>query len=168
MVRKPVVELDEPYSDETAEPTTWTKARGKLRDAGVYWLSTVRPDGRPHVTPVAGVVMDDAVYFSTGPSERKAKNLAQNKHVVVTTGSNAFRKGLDVVVEGDAKPVHDEATLQRLADTFARKYDDHFGFRVADGAFAHEAGTAEVYEVAPIKAFGYGRTKGFSATRYRF
>jgi hypothetical protein len=38
---------------------------------------TVRPDGRPQVTPVVAVWLDGAVHFTTGPTERKAHNLAQ-------------------------------------------------------------------------------------------
>jgi nitroimidazol reductase NimA-like FMN-containing flavoprotein (pyridoxamine 5'-phosphate oxidase superfamily) len=164
----PTVELDERYSDPAGKPTAWSNARNTLQNAGVYWLSTVRPDGRPHVTPIAAVWMDGALYFSTGPDEQKSQNLAGNRHVVVTTGSNAFGKGLDVVVEGDARPVSDEPTLAQLVDAFATKYDDVFGFKVGDGRFSHGAGVADVYEVAPAKAFAYRRGKTGSATRFRF
>ena len=164
----PVVELDERYSDPAGKPTAWSKARDELEAAGVYWLSTVRPDGRPHVTPIAAIWMDGALYFATGPDERKSQNLARNRHVVVTTGSNDFDTGLDVVVEGEARPVSDEPMLARLADAFATKYDDVFGFTVGDGRFAHDAGVADVYEVRPAKAFGYRRGKASSATRFRF
>ena len=44
----------------------------------MYWLSTVRPDGRPHVTPLMSVWLEGALYFCTGPDERKAKNLVRN------------------------------------------------------------------------------------------
>jgi len=71
-------------------------------------------------------------------------------------------------VEGDAKSVSDEPTLTRLADAFATKYDDVFGFRVSEGRFSHDAGDADVYEVAPTKAFSYQRGKSGSATRFRF
>ncbi len=112
--------------------------------------------------------MDGALYFSTGPEEQKSKNLAANRQVVVTTGSNSFGRGLDVVVEGKATSVSDEPTLTRLVDAFATKYDGVFGFEVSDGRFSHEAGAADVYEIAPAKAFGYKRGKAGSATRFRF
>jgi nitroimidazol reductase NimA-like FMN-containing flavoprotein (pyridoxamine 5'-phosphate oxidase superfamily) len=53
-------------------------ARKRLEDADLAWLTTVRPDDRPHVTPLVFVWFDDAAYFTTGPSERKAKNLASS------------------------------------------------------------------------------------------
>ncbi len=165
----PVTELDAPYSTEGAPPTPWTTARDHLDKAEVYWLSTVRSDGRPHVTPVVAVWMDGSLYFSTGPDEQKSKNLERNAHVVITTGRNSFHEGLDVVIEGDAVRTSDDATLQPLAEKFAAKYDDAFGFRVRDGSFSHdEGGVAHVYEVAPVKAFSYARGEQGSATRYRF
>jgi hypothetical protein len=71
----PVTELSD-FSSPNATPTEWSQARDELADAEVYWLSTVRPDGRPHVTPLLGIWLEDALYFCTGPDERKAKNWA--------------------------------------------------------------------------------------------
>ena len=85
--QEPVTELS-PFSSDGAVPTEWAQARADLRDAEVFWLSTVRPGGRPHVTPLLGVWLDGAVYFCTGSTERKAKNLAQNPQCVLTTGRN--------------------------------------------------------------------------------
>ena len=72
------------------------------------WLSTVRADGRPHVTPVIAVWTGDAVHVCTGPAEQKAKNLISNSNVVVMTGTNLW-SGLDVVVEGKAVRVTDDS-----------------------------------------------------------
>src|SRR5450755_1358774 len=121
---EPVTELSA-YSSDDAIPTEWGKGRRELRDAEVYWLSTVRPDGRPHVTPLLGVWLDGALYFCTGPNERKAKNLAQNPGCVLTTGRNSL-DGLDLVVEGQAMTVGDEVERRSVADTFESKYGPHF------------------------------------------
>jgi hypothetical protein len=112
------------------------------------------------------VWVDGELYFCMGPSERKAKNLARNAHCVVTTGCNALGEGLDLVLEGDAARVSDEARLRLLADRYASKYDWHFTVR--DGAFYGEGGEAHVYEVAPKTAFGFGKGEPFSQTRWRF
>jgi len=112
---EPAAELDPQFSDPNATPTPWVEAREQLERAKAYWLSTVRPDGRPHVTTIAAVWVDGALHFTTGQTECKAKNLAHNANCVVTTGTSAF-DGLDVVVEGEAVRVTDEARLQRLAD----------------------------------------------------
>jgi general stress protein 26 len=98
--KMPVPELHAGFSDEEATPTAWAEGRRQIEDAQVFWLSTVRPDGRPHVTPLLAVWHEDAMYFCTGPHERKAKNLEQNPHCILTTGKNRL-DGLDVVVEGN-------------------------------------------------------------------
>jgi general stress protein 26 len=164
--KEPVAELQPRFSSGDATATQWTEARGHLEQAEVYWLSTVRPDGRPHVTPLLAVWLDGALYFCTGADERKAKNLARNAHCVITTGCNALNEGLDLVVEGDAVRVRDEATLRRLAGSYASKYGWHYTVR--DGALHGEVGNvAIVYEVTPAIAFGFGKGT-FSQTRWRF
>ena len=167
--KEPVAELQPQFSSGGVTPTAWAEARSRLEKAEVYWLATVRPDGRPHVTPLVAAWLDDALYFCTGESERKAQNLARNAHCVITTGCNTLNEGLDLVVEGDAVRVRDAATLQRVADRYAAKYDPPFHFTVRDGAFHGDGGNiALVYEVAPMTAFGFGKGTSFSQTRWRF
>jgi nitroimidazol reductase NimA-like FMN-containing flavoprotein (pyridoxamine 5'-phosphate oxidase superfamily) len=173
MVRTmPMTELDTRFSSDGASPTEWAEARGLVKDAEIFWVSTVRPDGRPHVTPLIAVWVDDALYFCTGATERKARNLAHNSHCILTTGCNAFAEGLDVVVEGDARHVTDDATLRRVADAYESKYGRDWRFTVRDGAFHHRgvhAGhVALVYELRPAKALGFRRGAEYSQTRWQF
>jgi nitroimidazol reductase NimA-like FMN-containing flavoprotein (pyridoxamine 5'-phosphate oxidase superfamily) len=121
----PVAELDARFSSPGATATDWEQGRRQIDEAEVFWLSTVRPDGRPHVTPLLAVWLDDAMYFCTGPDERKAKNLRQNQHCILTTGQNGI-DGLDVVVEGHAVEVSDAAELDQVANTYESKYGAHF------------------------------------------
>jgi hypothetical protein len=51
----PVIELDAGFSSPGAPPTGWAEGRRRIDEAEVFWVSTVRPDGRPHVTPLGGV-----------------------------------------------------------------------------------------------------------------
>jgi len=165
---QPVTELDARFSSETAKPTDWDEARQRLKEAPTSWLSTVRADGRPHVTPLLSVWLDEALYFCTGPTEQKAKNLAGNPHCILTTGSNALTEGLDVVVEGEAVRVTDDARLRRLADEYESKYGRDWHFDVRDGSFHNEAGgEAFVFEVAPVTAFGFAK-EDYAQTRWRF
>ena len=167
-LRDPAPELEPQFSSDDAIATPWAEARERLDKAKVYWLSIVRPDGRPHVAPIASVWLDDALYFSTGQTERKAKNLALSSHCAITTGCDVL-EGLDLVVQGDAVRVTDGARLQRLADGYTAKYDQLFRFTVRDGAFYREGNDVEVlvFELAPTTAFKF--CKGtFSQTRWRF
>jgi hypothetical protein len=49
----------------------WTWAEERLVESHDYWLATVHPDGRPHVTPVWGVWEHSAAWFSSSPSPAK-------------------------------------------------------------------------------------------------
>jgi general stress protein 26 len=167
--KDPVAELDPQFSSDNATPTRWAEARDNLEKAEIYWLSTMRPDGRPHVTPLISVWLDDALYYCTGENERKAKNLAYNPHCVITTGCNSLNQGLDLIVEGDAVQLHDEVSLQQVADTYTAKYGQDWHFTVRDGAFHGDDGNvALVYKVTPTTVFGFGRGKASSQTRWRF
>ena len=58
--------LDTRFSDPEAQPTPWPETEQTLEQAELYWLTTVRADGRPHVTPLVGVFHDGAMHFCTG------------------------------------------------------------------------------------------------------
>jgi len=169
-MKQPVAELDSRFSSENATPIAWAIACEQMERAEMFWLSTVRPDERPHVTPLLAIWLDDALYFCTGADERKAKNLAHNPHCILTTGNNALnQEGLDLVVEGDAVRLCDEAKLQRVAAVYESKYGSDWHFDVRDGAFKGQGGNiAPVYEVAPTTVFGFGKGAVFSQTRWRF
>jgi general stress protein 26 len=162
---EPVTELDERFSDPGASATTWASAREALEAAQLSWVSTVRADGRPHVTPLVAVWLDGALHFCTGPGEQKAVNLAGNPHVVVTTGCSQWDRGLDVTVEGEARRVTDRATLERLAAAWATKWDGSWQYEVADEGFRHGAGRALVFAVEPAKVLAFGKGP-FSHTRH--
>jgi nitroimidazol reductase NimA-like FMN-containing flavoprotein (pyridoxamine 5'-phosphate oxidase superfamily) len=163
---EPVAELDPRFSAPDAAPTSWADARRALETAELSWISTVRPDRRPHVSPLPAVWLDDQLYFTTGAGEQKAQNLSANPHVVITTGCNTWDRGLDVMVEGEAARVTDPALLERLATAWTQKWDGRWRYRVADGAFHHEVGTALVFSVVPTKVLAFGKGT-FTQTRYR-
>ncbi|MEU6612198.1 pyridoxamine 5'-phosphate oxidase family protein [Streptomyces parvus] len=165
----PATELDARYSSAGATPRPWPEAAAVLADAPLYWLSTVRPDGRPHVTPLIGVWSQGALHFCTGPQERKARNLAANPEVILTTGANTLDSGFDLVVEGRADRVTDGERLAALAREWEAKYGADWHFDVEGGSFVQaEAGHAHVFAVHPRTAFGFGKGEPYSQTRYRF
>jgi len=165
----PNSELDAKFSEPDATPTAWAEVRQALEAAEISWITTVRADGRPHVTPLVAVFLDNAAYFCTGAGEQKAVNLRTNAKVVLTTGCNSWQEGLDVVVEGEAVRVEDDGRLRQLADAWKSKWDGQWQFEARDGAFHHEDGEGEalVFEVAPAKVLSFSKTDG-AATRHRF
>ncbi len=135
MAASPTTSMDERFSDSAATPTTWKEVRDVIEAAELFWLTTVRGDGRPHVTPIVAVWLDGALHFCTGADEQKGVNLRSNPHVILTTGSNGWASGLDVVVEGDAVRTTDDAMLRRLATAWSAKWDGRWEFGVQDGCF---------------------------------
>lgn len=150
--------IDRRFSDPSAEPTPWATTEQVLADAELYWITTVRADGRPHVTPLIGVWHDGALHFGTGLREQKYRNLQANRHVALTTGTNTWAQGLDVVVEGTAAPVRDNAELQRIADAYVAKYGEVWRFTVGDGVFDDdEGGPAAVFRVETVKTLAFAK-----------
>ena len=165
---EPVTKLDTRFSDPGAVATEWDETRRVLEAAQLFWISTVRADGRPHVSPLVAVWLDGAIHFCTGAAEQKAINLSGNPHVILTTGCNTWDRGLDVVVEGDAVRVTDDGVLERLAEAWATKWDGQWRYEARDGGFHHEGGgVALVFSVTPTKILAFGKGN-FSHTRHRF
>jgi general stress protein 26 len=163
----PTTALDARFSDPGTEPTSWAVTERALETAQLFWITTVRADGRPHITPLVAVWLDGALHFCTGAAEQKAVNLRGNPHVILSTGCNEWERGLDVVVEGDAVQVTDDGTLQRLADEWRTKWGGSWQFEARDGAFHHDPGVALVFAVAPTKVLAFGKGT-FTHTSHRF
>ena len=164
---EPITELDARYGEPDAGPTSWTEAQRTLEAAELYWVTTVRPQGGPHITPLVGVHHDGTLRFTTGADERKGRNLAANPRCAMSTGCNTLHAGLDVVVEGVAERITDDAVLRATAAAFLAKYGDEWRFEVADGVFVHGGGRAVVFELRPTVAYAFAKSP-YSHTRYRF
>ena len=158
--------IDTRFSDPAAEATPWAETEHALTKAELYWLTTIRADGRPHVTPLIGVYADGAVHFCTGPEEQKARNLEHEDRIAVTTGNNSWAEGLDVVVEGRAQRISDDATLQRLADAYEAKYGSVWHFDVVDGMFGGGSNLAAVFRVEASKVIAFAK-ESHAQTTYR-
>ncbi|MGR6919968.1 pyridoxamine 5'-phosphate oxidase family protein [[Actinomadura] parvosata] len=165
----------EPIAEQLSSPSgtplttlTWADARRLVAGNETYLLATSGRDGRVHVVPVLGVWLEGAVHFNTGRQARKARDLAQNENCAVTVPGH----DVDLVLEGTAHLVRDDALLERVAGLFPAKYPWWHPL-VRDGKFYDPADTAmsdprHVYAVAPTMVFAFGKERGFSATRWRF
>jgi general stress protein 26 len=132
---EPATSLDTRFSEPGSAATPWDTTLQVLKAAELSWITTVRHDGRPHVSPLVTVWFDRALWFSTGAAEQKAVNLRTNRHVVITTGCNSWDQGLDVVVEGEAARETDDGVLAQLAKAWSAKWDGRWQYQARDGAF---------------------------------
>ncbi|MEX2100266.1 MAG: pyridoxamine 5'-phosphate oxidase family protein [Acidimicrobiia bacterium] len=120
----------------------WEWATERLDRSREYWVSSVRPDGRPHASPVWGVWHDGLVWFSCSGESRKAKNLDRDPRCVVTT-NDAVQP---VIVEGSAGRIRDRSPIERYTELTNDKYGVSYeiDFYLANAVFA----------VSPATVFG--------------
>jgi nitroimidazol reductase NimA-like FMN-containing flavoprotein (pyridoxamine 5'-phosphate oxidase superfamily) len=170
----PVTTVDERFGAKGVGPTSWDDTRSAIESAELFWVTTVRPDGRPHVTPLVAVWVADALYFCFGEDEQKAVNLPHNQHVILTTGRNDWNEGIDVVVEGEAVRVVSREELERAAEVWRHKWDgDSWDYAVGTDSFHHRDGDKVleekvlVFRVTPKKVFAFSKGQ-FSQTRHQF
>ncbi|GAA3350985.1 pyridoxamine 5'-phosphate oxidase family protein [Amorphoplanes nipponensis] len=162
----PTAELNEDFSEPGATAVPWADAERVLAAAEMFFLSTVRADGRPHVTPLPAIWDRGRLHICTGDREQKAKNLARRPECVLSTGSSRLHGGLDVVVEGVALRVTGPERLRALAALWKARLD--WDFEVGEGAFRDPAGrTGLVYGIRPAKVLAFGKGP-YTQTRYRF
>jgi general stress protein 26 len=167
MAPEPTATFDDRFSDPDAGPALWSEVANVLENAELYWLTTVRADGRPHVTPLIAVAQDGAMHFSTGLREQKARNLEHNPQVALTTGNNSWAQGLDLVVEGTAVRLTDRDALQRIADALEAKYGSVWHIDVGDGVFGEGERAAAVFRIEPAKVMAFAK-EPHGQTTYRF
>lgn len=149
----------------------WNRAAEALTagpTGGTFFLGTTGPDGRPHAAGVGAVWLDGELYFVSGPTTRKSRNLAANPACTVS----ASLPGFDLVIEGDATRITDTETLERLAT----HYREHgWPAEVQGDAFtaaftAPSAGPPPwyLYTLNVHTVFGLGGGEPPGATRWRF
>ena len=167
---EPHTHLDQRFSEAGASALGWDEVRAMIERAELFWITTVRSDHRPHVTPLVAVWHEGALHFSTGTQEQKTLNLDANPDVALTTGTNEWNRGVDVIIEGRADRVTDHDRLTALAAAWRTKWDGRWTFHVAAGGFTHAEGDKDlvaVYAVQPTRAFAFGKAPA-SQTTYRF
>src|SRR5262245_12057999 len=76
-------------------------------DRHTCWLTTINPDGSPHVTGVGALWVDGTFCFETGQTTRKGRNLARDPRCALSVAVLEF----DLTVSGTASLVTDPATV---------------------------------------------------------
>ena len=136
---------------------SWDWAVERLSSSHNYWLSTTRPDGRPHAMPVWGVLLNGAIYFSAGRLSRKAQNLGTNPHCVIST-EHADEA---VIVEGVVRELADRDARKPFYDAYRVKY----GWDMEQEPYVNEP----VFACHPRTVFAFiEKDLSGSATRWSF
>jgi Pyridoxamine 5'-phosphate oxidase len=130
------------------------------------WLTTINPDGSPHVTPLGTVQVGGTWYFTSGPRTRKSRNLLRDPRCVVSVATEPF----DLVIEGTAERVGDGEELRTVAGAYAAQ---GWPARVDGDALtadysAPSAGPPpwRVYRLVAATVFAFATSEPFGATRF--
>ncbi len=140
---------------------SWKWADDRLKKSHNYWITTTRPDGRPHQMIVWGLWLDGVFYFSTGRHSRKSKNLSQHPHCIVATEEADHA----VILEGLAEETPSVPLRRKVLGLYERKYKFDMGGMEEDILNLKEP----IFAVRPIVAFGLDEKKSLNAaTRWTF
>ena len=150
------------YGILTAEEGTgllpWPLAAERLEASHDYWLATVRPERRPHLMPVWGVWLDEALWFTCSNGSRKTRNLRADGQCSLATDDAEQ----PVVIEGVAQVGTKKVDLARMLDAENAKYGTTYGFEMVDPS--HNT----CFQVCPTWAFALDAADFTgSPTRYR-
>jgi hypothetical protein len=131
------------------------------------WLTTINPDGSPHVRPLGVIAHNGSWYFTSGPATRKSRNLARDRRCVVSIATDQF----DLVLEGVAERISDGGELASVAVAFVRS---GWPAQVDGDALTAEYSAPSagpppwhVYRARPSDVFAMGTSEPFGATKFQ-
>jgi uncharacterized pyridoxamine 5'-phosphate oxidase family protein len=139
----------------------WKWAEERLKSSRQYWIATTLPDRRPHVMVIWALWLDGMLYFSTGSTSRKARNLAKNPNCTMCTEDAAEA----VILEGLVDAERDVKKIRKFLQLYEKKYKFDMSGMADDLLKLKEP----VFRLRPSKAFGLWEKKfSTSATRWVF
>jgi len=109
----PIIEWDR-VAARLAEGVTQAPGTGGP-NRHTCWLTTINPDGSPHMTGVGALWVDGAFWFESGDGTRKSRNVARDPRCALSVAVGDF----DLTVEGEARRVTDPATVAAMAGHWA-------------------------------------------------
>jgi hypothetical protein len=154
-------------------PLPWSRPRDLLAGSVpgpevAMFLSTTRPDGRPHTAGIGALWHDGVLYFTSNPNTRKSRDLAANPACTIATRL----PGIDLVFEGKAARTTDPALLEAVSALFR---EGGWPAQVEGDAItapfsAPSAGPPpwHLYRCAYLSVVGVATEEPHGATRWRF
>ena len=147
-------EMPEGYGVVESGPLLdWKTVETRLVESLHYWLSTTRPDGRPHVVPRWGVWVDERFFYDGSPQTRHARNLEVNPNCALHLENGVAATILEGVSTAPNPVIGELGT--RLSAELKRKYGS-MGYAPGPDAWSGEdAGGLRVF--APTSAIAWSQ-----------
>lgn len=118
-----------------------------VRQNGAGALTTLRPDGSPHVSVVFAAPIDDRLWISSTQDRVKTRNVRRDDRVVFLAGIAQW-----VAIEGRARVLDGEDVLDRLRRYYRTARGEHPDWNEYDDAMIRERRV--IIEVEPTWSYG--------------
>src|SRR5262249_40482220 len=148
-----------------------TKDDPRSPNRSTHWLTTLNPDGTPHVTSVGALWHEGSFWFQTGEHTRKAKNVARDPRCTISVAPGNY----DVMVSGISRRVTDPKIVAEIAALWAKSgwpaRPDESGRGITAPFNAPTLGPPPwfVYQLTPHTATAVGTGEDTpGSTRWRF
>lgn len=92
----------------------------RLRSEPIIWISTVRPDGRPHLVPVWFLWEGSELFIFSQPAAQKVRNLMANP--AVTLALEAADEGGDVAIIEGVATMEGAGAAEAIIPGYTAKY----------------------------------------------
>lgn len=135
----------------------------RLASEPVVWLSSMRPDGHPHVVPTWFTWDGEALTVYSKPQAQKVRNLRDNPQVMLALGTPDETMDVELV-EGCAEVL--DATPAPAAARVAEKYDALMA-RVGLTLDQFVDTYSQAIRIRPVRAIGWGGPGWTHATAAR-
>lgn len=124
-------------------PARWRTMEARLGRESTIWVVTVRRDGRPHLTPVWYIWLEDRIYIAIGTDSQKFANLHGNQSVALSLSDTESV----IILEGEAHAA-DRSTSDNVGEYFFHKYEWDFRY--------DESADWRLIEITPRKILTWG------------
>jgi PPOX class probable F420-dependent enzyme len=123
----------------------------RLQTEPMIWLSSVKPNGDPHMVPVWFLWDGNTVLIFSQPDTQKMRNLQHNSHVMLAL--DTAEDGGDIVMLKGTAELDETANAEAAFPAYAQKYAQQlqsFGWTIESMAQSY----SKAIRVTPTKFLG--------------
>ena len=123
-----------------------SEALTKVPDAGLGTLATLFADGRPQLSVVGAVLVDDRLWISATQTRVKTKNVRRDPRVTIAFGHRTW-----FAIEGRARILEGDGIAEKLRAYYRLAAGEHPDWAEYDAAMV--ADERLIIEIEPQRAY---------------